>query len=171
MSSTQLTSQFFRTEEAPAYGNTSGKHITENAIIVNALEILADRVARGPLLDQPSTVRDYLRLRFAGLPHETFAVLFMDTQHRLIETVDMFRGTISQTHAYPREIAKEALQRNAAAVILCHNHPSGSPEPSRSDELLTQNIKSALLLLDIRVIDHIVVANGGTVSFAERGLM
>jgi len=125
----------------------------------------------GPVMNSPQTLRDWLRLHCAGLQHEVFIVLFLDAQGRLLSAVEMFRGTLTQTSVYPREIVKSALQRNAAAVALAHNHPSGSPEPSRADEFLTQNLKSALALVDVRVLDHFVVAGDQCVSFAERGLM
>ena len=105
------------------------------------------------------------------LEHEVFCVVFLDAQHRIIELRQMFRGTVTQTSVYPREVVKEALQLNAAAVILAHNHPSGVPEPSRADEFLTQSLKSALLLVDVRVLDHMVVTLNAVVSFAERGLI
>jgi DNA repair protein RadC len=105
------------------------------------------------------------------LPHEIFVVLFLDSQHRLIAADEMFRGTLAQTSVYPREIVKAALDRNAAAVIFAHNHPSGVAEPSRADELLTQALKQALALVDIRTLDHFVVAGNRVVSFAERGLL
>jgi DNA repair protein RadC len=107
----------------------------------------------------------------AGLPHEEFAVLFLDAQHRLIEMRTLFRGTLAQTSVYPREVVKAALACNAGAVVLAHNHPSGLAEPSRADELLTQSLKSALQLVDVRVLDHLVVGQGQVVSFAERGLI
>ena len=107
----------------------------------------------------------------AGFEHEVFAVLFLDTQHRLIEYAEMFRGTIDSASVYPRELVKEALRLNAAAVIVSHNHPSGNPEPSRADEVLTQRLKEALALVDVRTLDHIIVAGGSTISFAERGLI
>ncbi|MBG6073424.1 DNA repair protein RadC [Polaromonas sp. CG_9.7] len=116
-------------------------------------------------------MRDYLRLLLADRPHEVFAVVFLDAQNRVIETVELFRGTLTQTSVYPREVVIEALARNAAAVILTHNHPSGHAEPSRADELLTQTLKSALALVDVRVLDHFVVTRSMVVSFAERGLL
>ena len=105
------------------------------------------------------------------LEHEVFSVVFLDAQHRVIELRQMFRGTVTQTSVYPREVVKEALQLNAAAVILAHNHPSGVPEPSRADEFPTQSLKSALQLVDVRVLDHLVVTATAVVSFAERGLI
>ena len=116
-------------------------------------------------------VRDYLQVRFCGLEHEVFAVLFLDAQNRVIAFKEMFRGTVTQTSVYPREVVKEALALNAAAVILTHNHPSGYAEPSRADELLTATLKSCLALVDVRVLDHLVVGGDQVTSFAERGLL
>ena len=119
----------------------------------------------------PQAVKDYLRLQIGVLEHEVFCVVFLDAQHRLIAVQEMFRGTVTQTSVYPREVVKESLALNAAAVILAHNHPSGAAEPSRADEFLTQTLKSALALVDVRVLDHLVVAGADTVSMAERGLV
>jgi DNA repair protein RadC len=123
------------------------------------------------LMDAPGTVRDFLRVRLGTLEYEVFSVLLLDSQNRLIEYVELFRGTVSQTSVYPREVVKEALVRNAAGVILVHNHPSGMPEPSRADEFLTQTLIKGLALIDVRVLDHLVVTPGQVVSFAERGLL
>ena len=106
-----------------------------------------------------------------GLEHEVFAVLHLDSQNRVIEYVEMFRGSVSQTSVYPREVVKEALARNSAALMLVHNHPSGSTQPSRADEHLTQTLKAALALVDVRVLDHVIVAGSELLSMAERGLM
>ena len=119
----------------------------------------------------PDAVRDFLRIHFAGQEYESFVVLFLDAQNRLITFEEMFRGTLTQTSVYPREIVKTALRENAACVIFSHNHPSGVPEPSRADESLTQTLKAALSLVDVRVLDHIIVGGSGTLSFAERGLL
>ena len=123
------------------------------------------------VLTAPGAVRDFLRLHFAGQEHESFVALFLDAQNRLIAAEELFRGTLTQTSVYPREVVKAALKANAGAVILAHNHPSGVAEPSRADELLTSNLKQALALVDIRVLDHFVVAGAATISFAERGLL
>lgn len=130
-----------------------------------------EQLKKGVTFESPQTVKEFLSASFAGLEHEVFMVLFLDTSHRLIEAVQMFRGTLAQTSVYPREIVKESLLRNAGAVILAHNHPSGFAEPSRADEHLTQTLKSALQLVDVRVLDHFVVGNATVVSFAERGLL
>lgn len=124
-----------------------------------------------PVFTTPQRVKDYLQMRLGGLPHEVFAVLFLDAQQRLIACEEMFRGTLTQTSVYPREVVKRALELNTASVILSHNHPSGVLEPSRADELLTQTLKSSLQLVDVRVLDHVVVGRTGALSFAERGLM
>ena len=114
---------------------------------------------------------DYLRLAIGMLEHEVFRVVFLDAQHRVIELQQMFRGTVTQTSVYPREVVKTSLALNAAAVILAHNHPSGAAEPSRADEYLTQTLKTALQLVDVRVLDHLVVTANAVTSFAERGLL
>lgn len=124
-----------------------------------------------PLMSSTQALRDWLVLRFAGLDHEVFLVAFLDAQNRLRDAETMFRGTLTQTSVYPREVVKAALAHNAAAVAFAHNHPSGVPEPSRADEALTATLKSALALVDVRVLDHFVVAGGRTLSFAERGLL
>jgi DNA repair protein RadC len=122
-------------------------------------------------LNSPQAVRDYLRLRLADLEWEVFVVLFLDAQNRLIACEELFRGTLTQTSVYPREVVKAVLKHNAAAVIFAHNHPSGVAEPSRADELLTQTLKQALALIECKVLDHFVVAGEKTTSFAERGLL
>ena len=132
---------------------------------------LHERVARGDALSSPETVRDYLRLALSSRPVEVFIGLFLDTQHRLIAADELFHGTLAQTSVFPREVVKAALGYNAAAVIFAHNHPSGVAEPSRADELLTQSLKQALSLVDIRTLDHFVVAGPTVLSFAERGLI
>lgn len=123
------------------------------------------------IISSPAALRDWLRLYCADLQHEVFLVLFLDAHHRVFEVEPMFRGTVTQTAVYPREVVKAALSRNAAAVAFAHNHPSGVAEPSRADEFLTQSLKSALALVDVRVIDHFVVAGDQLVSMAERGLL
>lgn len=140
-------------------------------VIAQALELLACEVRAADAMTSPDTVKNYLRLKLAGRPHEIFAVVFLDAQHRIIDVQEMFRGTLTQTSVYPREVVIEALKQNAAAVILCHNHPSGCADPSRADENLTQTLKSALALVDVRVLDHFVVTRSAVVSFAELGLL
>ena len=140
-------------------------------VLCHARRLLANRVRRGATMSSPEAVKDHLRLELGALEHEVFCVLFLDAQHRIIALKQMFRGTVSQTSVYPREVVKEALAVNAAVVILAHNHPSGSVEPSRADEFLTQTLRTALALVDVRVLDHLVVAGADVCSFAERGLM
>ena len=135
------------------------------------LRDLRDQMHRGPVMTSPQILRDWLRLYCAGLEHEVFLVLYLDANHRLIEPQELFRGTLTQTSVYPRELVKGALARNAAALAVAHNHPSGQAEPSRADEFLTQTLKSTLSLVDVRIIDHFVVAGDQVVSFADRGLI
>ncbi|MDT7836641.1 RadC family protein [Aquabacterium sp. OR-4] len=142
-----------------------------SAVIEMARRALGQRLAEQPVFESPQAVKDYLQLQLGHLAHEVFAVLFLDTQHRLIRLEELFRGSLSQTSVYPREVVKRALALNAGAVILAHNHPSGVAEPSRADEFLTQTLKSALALVDVRVLDHLVVGRGAVASFAERGLL
>lgn len=147
-------------------------HQYERPVFVQqSLEWLSARMRESSPMDSPALVRDYLRLWLADRPHEVFAVIFLDSQHHVIEASVLFRGSLSQTSVYPREIAVEALHRHAAAVIAAHNHPSGSPEPSHADIALTRQLKSALNLIDVRLVDHFVVTRATTVSFAERGLL
>lgn len=141
------------------------------AVLELARRAIGERLRTAPVFDSPQSVRDYLQLHLGALPHEVFAVLFLDARHRLIDFRELFRGTLTQTSVYPREIVKLALALNAGAVILAHNHPSGHAEPSPSDEHLTQALKQALALVDVRVLDHLIVGDGGCVSFAERGLL
>lgn len=141
------------------------------AVIELARRALAEEMQQRPLFDTPTTVKQYLQLQLGALGHEVFAVLFLDAQNRLLTMEQMFRGTLTQASVYPREIVKRSLQLHAAAVVLAHNHPSGAAEPSRADEFLTQTLKSALALVDVRVLDHLVVARHEVVSFAERGLL
>ena len=131
------------------------------------IEVMRQRDA----LSSPASVRDYLRMTLAGRDYEVFMVLFLDAQNRIIASEEMFRGTLTQTSVYPREVVKRSLAHNAGAVIFAHNHPSGVGEPSRADELLTQSLKQALALVDVKVLDHFVIAGSGVMSFAERGLL
>ena len=145
--------------------------MTHDQTIKRALKILDARMRSAPALASPDTVRDYLRLLLHDRAHEVFVCVFLDAQHRVIASEELFRGTLAQTSVYPREVVKEALAHNAAAVIFAHNHPSSVAEPSRADELLTQALKQALALVDVKVLDHFVIAGSGSVSFAERGLL
>lgn len=139
-------------------------------ILAAAQAILSTRMKHGDALASPGAVRDYLRLLLHDRQYEVFVVILLDAQNHVLATEELFRGTLTQTSVYPREIVKLALQHNAAAVIFAHNHPSGVAEPSQADQLLTANLKSALALVDIRVLDHIVVTGAVALSFAERGL-
>jgi DNA repair protein RadC len=159
---------------------TNGYPMASDAVLTRKLGVarellmrdLQAQMSRGPIMDSPQTLRDWLRLHCAGLEHEVFLVLYLDAGHRLIEAEQLFRGTLTQTSVYPREVVKGALSRNCSAVVIAHNHPSsGSAEPSRADEHLTQSLKSALTLVDIRLIDHFIVSDDQVVSFAERGLV
>ena len=132
---------------------------------------LAETMRERDMLASPAAVRDYLRIMLAQRDHEVFMVLFLDAQNRVIAPEEMFRGTLTQTSVYPREVVLRALHHQAAAVVLAHNHPSGSVQPSRADEALTQTLKAALALVDVRVLDHVIVAPGQALSMAEKGLV
>ncbi|MBE0625806.1 MAG: DNA repair protein RadC [Burkholderiales bacterium] len=132
---------------------------------------LLETLRHRDVLSSPASVRDYLRVTLTGRDYEVFIVLFLDAQNRVLESEEMFRGTLTQTSVYPREVVKRSLFINAAAVIFAHNHPSGIAEPSHADELLTQSLKQALALVDVRVLDHFVIAGTGVLSMAERGLI
>lgn len=165
-SSTSLDSSFFVRDARGRYRMATAEQI------LDAARHLIDReVCRGVELSSPKTVRDFLRLKLAGFTYEVFSVMFLDNRHRLIAFTEMFRGTIDGASVFPREVVKEALAHNAAAVIFAHNHPSGVAEPSQADELITLRLKDALGLVDIRVLDHVIVAGNETTSFAARGLI
>ncbi|MGO9037242.1 MAG: RadC family protein [Steroidobacteraceae bacterium] len=132
---------------------------------------LAELARAGPSMASPRATGEFLRAKLRDLEHEVFCCLYLDNRHRLIQFEELFRGTIDGASVHPREIVKLALQRNCAAVIVAHNHPSGVAEPSRADELITQRVKEALALVDIRLLDHIIVGDGASVSLAERGLL
>jgi len=140
-------------------------------ILSVARQAIDQKYQRGALFDAPDVVKTYLTTKLVGFEHEVFAALFLDSKHRLLEYVELFRGTIDQASVYPREVVKEALRVNAAAVIFSHNHPSGNPEPSQADKVLTRRLKEALELVEVRTLDHIVVGGEGPVSFAEQGLL
>ena len=140
-------------------------------VLAAAREILATRIAHGDVLSSPGAVRDYLQLILHSREYEVFVVVLLDAQNRVLASEEMFRGTLTQTSVYPREVVKTALRHNAAGVIFAHNHPSGVTEPSQADQLLTSNLKQALALVDIKVLDHFIVAGGSALSFAERGLL
>ncbi len=141
------------------------------AVIELARRSMSEKAQGRDALASPQAVRDYLRLLLAARPYEVFVGLFLDSQNRMLGAEELFRGTLAQTSVYPREVVKAALARNAAAMIFAHNHPSGVAEPSRADELLTQALKQALSLVDIRTLDHFVIAGGRLTSFAERGML
>lgn len=146
--------------------------IEEDAIIKSALEILDRRLRQpGEMFDSPAALRQFLRLLLAEREHEVFLVILMDAQNRMIHSEELFRGTLTQTSVYPREVVKLALKHNAGAVVFCHNHPSGLAEPSRADEVITGDLKKALALVDVKVLDHFIVASREVLSFAERGLI
>ena len=152
-------------------GMGQAKYAQLQAVLEMARRALREKLATGNALNSPSAVRDYLRMKLQALPHEVFVVLFLDAQNRVIGSEELFRGTLTQTSVYPREVVKRVLHHNAGAVIFAHNQPSGIAEPSHADETLTQALKQALSLVDVRVLDHFIVAGSGVLSFAERGLL
>lgn len=145
--------------------------VSVDQILGAARQAIELKMQRGAEFTSPALVKEYLRNKLAGFEHELFAVLFLDACHRRIEYREMFHGTIDSASVYPREVVKEALRLNAAAVILAHNHPSGNPEPSHADKVLTQRLKDALALVEVRTLDHMVLAGADAVSFAERGII
>ena len=149
----------------------SAKRAELIAVLELARRALAEQLKEKPALDSASAVKQYLQLHLGQRPHEVFAALFLDAQHRLVALEELFRGTLTQTSVYPREVVLRALHHHAAAVVLAHNHPSGQVAPSRADEALTQTLKAALSLVDVRVLDHIIVAPGQALSMAEQGLL
>jgi DNA repair protein RadC len=160
-----------REEIREVKGLGSAKAAQLVAVLELARRCLGERLRAGDALTSPGAVRDYLRLALAQREHEVFVVIFLDAQHRVTEVEEVFRGTLTQTSVYAREIVKAALKANAAAVIFAHNHPSGVAQPSQADELLTRNLKQALAVVDVKVLDHFIVAGDQCLSFAERGLI
>lgn len=161
-----------RAEVAAFPGMGDAKYAQLQAVLEMARRALGEELYRADVLDSPRTVRDWLRLKLAGLPHEVFMVLLLDARNRLLAAVELFRGSLTQTSVHPREVVKLALAHNAAGVLLAHNHPSGAAEPSRADEALTQTLKQALALVEIRLLDHFIVAGTAEpLSFAEKGLI
>ena len=154
---------------------TKGLGPAKRAELVAVMELarraLAQQLREREAFDSPDAVKQYLQMHLAHKGHEVFAVLFLDSQNRLLALEEMFRGTLTQTSVYPREVVLRALHHHAAAVVLAHNHPSGSVQPSRADEALTQTLKTTLALVDVRVLDHIIVAPGQALSMAEKGLL
>lgn len=159
---------------APYHSSASQHPELEHKLLVARELLLRDMQSRmlgSPVMNSPRVVKEWLCLYCAGLEHEVFLILYLNAQHGLIASEELFRGTLTQTSVYPREVVKGALARNAAAVVLAHNHPSGNTEPSMSDELLTQTLKSSLTLVDVKVLDHFIVGGDRVLSFAERGLL
>ncbi|HET7921830.1 MAG TPA: DNA repair protein RadC [Gammaproteobacteria bacterium] len=154
-----------------AHGIGDAKFAQLQAVLEMARRHLGQRLQRSDPLSDPAATRDYLAATLRDLPHEVFACLYLDTRHRVIAWEELFRGTLDGTSVHPREVVRQALAHNAAALIFAHNHPSGVAEPSDADRRLTRRLKDALALVDIRVLDHFVVGDGETVSFAERGLL
>lgn len=152
-------------------GLGSAKYAQLQAAIEIAKRALHEQFTRADTLSSPKAVRDYLRLSLQGKEHEVFMGIFLDVQNRVIASEELFRGTLTQTSVYPREVVKRALDQNAAAMVFAHNHPSGFAEPSSADIALTEALKSALALVDIKVLDHFIVGKGECMSFAERGLL
>jgi DNA repair protein RadC len=152
----------------PRYGEPHPRIAAARELMRRAL--LAE-VRTYSALTSPAAVRDYLRLSMGGREHESFMVITLDAQHRVIGADELFRGSLTQTAVYPREVVKHVLAHNAASVIFAHNHPSGIAQPSQSDELLTRNLKEALALVEVKVLDHFIVAGNQALSFAERGLL
>lgn len=159
-------------EIAAVPGMGPAKAVQLKASLELARRALSAGMDKRDLMSSPTAVRDWLKLKLGGLGYEVFGALWLGSKNRLIAWEELFKGTLSQTSVYPREVVKRALAHNAAAVLLCHNHPSGVAEPSQADELLTQNLKQALALVDVRVLDHFIVAGSARpLSFAERGLL
>ena len=157
---------YMKNEDAPPYGASNLMDtISEGEVVAKALQIIKNRLAEpGAVMSSPQVVKDYLTIKLSDLEHEVFAALWLDSQNRLIQFGSMFRGTLTQASVYPREVVKEALRINAGAVIFAHNHPSGMPEPSRADEMLTKTLQDALALVEVKVLDHIIVGGTTTVS-------
>ena len=158
-------------EVAAVRGLGPAKYAQLQAVTEMARRALREDIGERDAMSSPQAVREFLRLSLGGRAHEVFVALFLDSQNRLLGSEELFRGTLTQTSVYPREVVKTALRYNAAGVIFAHNHPSGVAEPSRADELLTQTLKQALSLVEIKTLDHFIVAGSRTVSFAERGLL
>jgi DNA repair protein RadC len=152
-------------------GMGEAKFVQLQAVLEMARRALDEQMRQNDALNSPQAVRDYLRLTLSRLPHEVFVAVFLTAQNRVIVVEELFRGTLTQTSVYPREIVKRALAHNAASVILAHNHPSGEASPSSADRSLTRALADALALIDVRVLDHFIVAPGASLSFAEQGML
>ena len=153
------------------HGMGVSKYVQLQAVFEMSRRALSEQIQQKDILNSPQQVRDYLVLKLANQPKEVFVVLFLDAQNRLIATEEMFSGTLTQTSVYPREVVKRTLHYNAASVMFAHNHPSGVAKQSRADESITQALKKALALVDVRVLDHFIVAGNETLSFVEIGLL
>ncbi len=153
------------------HGMGQAKYVQLQAVLEMARRALHEEMEAGDALNSPHSVRDYLRLLLRGRMHEVFMAIFLDAQHRVIVSEELFHGTLTQTSVYPREVVKRALHHNAAAVIFAHNHPSGVTEPSHADKALTDTLKQSLALVEVKVLDHFIVAGSGCLSFAEQGLV
>lgn len=158
-------------ELSQVHGIGTSKYVQLQAIFEMSRRALNEQLQQRDVFKSPQQVRDYLVLKLGGLTREVFLVLFLDTQNQLVATEEMFTGTLTQTSVYPREVVKRALHHNAASVIFAHNHPSGIAQQSQADELLTKQLKQALDLVDVRVLDHFIVAGNNTLSFSEKGLI
>ncbi|HEY9210740.1 MAG TPA: DNA repair protein RadC [Methylotenera sp.] len=158
-------------ELSQVHGIDSSKYVQLQAIFEMSQRALNEQLQQRDVFESPQQLRDYLVLKLGGLTREVFVVMFLDAQNRLNATEEMFSGTLTQTSVYPREVVKRAMHHNAAGVIFAHNHPSGVAKQSSADELLTGQLKQALALVDVRVLDHFIVAGNQTLSFAERGLL
>ena len=160
-----------QTDLSQVHGIGASKYVQLQAIFEMSRRALNEQMQVKDMLSSPQQVRDFLCLKLGGLTREVFVVLFLDAQNRMITSEEMFSGTLTQTSVYPREVVKKALHHNAASVIFAHNHPSGIAQPSQADELITKELKQALALVDVRVLDHFIVAGNTTFSFVERGLL
>lgn len=158
-------------ELSQVHGIGTSKYVQLQAIFEMSRRALNEQLQQHDVFKSPQQVRDYLVLKLGGLTREVFLVLFLDTQIQLVATEEMFTGTLTQTSVYPREVVKRALHHNAASVIFAHNHPSGIAQQSQADVLLTKQLKQALALVDVRVLDHFIVARNNTLSFSERGIL
>ena len=166
--------QMFAASEADfcaIHGMGQAKYVQMQAVLEMSRRALGEEMSSGDALNSPRAVKEYLQLLLRSRQQEVFMVIFLDAQHRVVANEELFQGTLTQTSVYPREVVKRALFHNAAAVILAHNHPSGVAEPSQSDRMLTDALKQALALIDVRVLDHFIVAGSGCLSFAERGML
>jgi DNA repair protein RadC len=158
-------------ELSQVHGIGASKYVQLQAIFEMSRRALNEQLQVRDVLSSPQQVRDFLVLKLGSYTKEVFLVLFLDTQNRMVAMEEMFVGTLTQTSVYPREVLKRALYHNAAAVIFAHNHPSGIAQQSQADELLTKELKQALTLVDVRVLDHFIVAGNNTLSFAQKGLL